>query len=277
MLRGFFRRCLAIILSALIPGAGQIFNRQPRKGLAILILIPTVAFLAGGISLFSTFRGLVIGLVVETFLVLWAVVDSAVCGGQRAKERPGFSKRRTLYLSAIVLIIINAVGAGTNFYRDQLLGGLVARVYPSNSMAPTIQFGDRFVADVRAYKKRSPRRDEVVLFQHDVQGRGTEELVKRIIAIGGDTIEGTKEGIFLNGKFLSEPYAKYESPQEAADPKRVFGPTKVLPEQFFVIGDNRDDSYDSRYFGTVPRSRIEGRLLYLYWSQDKSRIGRSIR
>lgn len=130
---------------------------------------------------------------------------------------------------------------------------------------------------MRDYKHRSPQRGEVVLFQHDVQGHGTEDYVKRVIAVGGDTIEGTKDGIFLNGKFLSEPYAKYGSPREDTDTKREFGRTKVSPGQLFVMGDNRDDSYDSRYFGPVPLSRVEGRLLYLYWSHDRSRIGQTIR
>jgi len=277
MLRGFFRRCLAVVLSVLIPGSGQTFNRQPKKGVVFLILVPTAVLFAGAVRLLSTFPGLVIDVSLQLLLLLWTIADAAVCGGCGAKKRPGFFVARTWYVCAILLIILNGVGEGTNFYQSYLRSGMETRVDPSGSMDPTIRSGDRFVADMRDYKHRLPQRGEVVLFQHDVQGHGTEDYVKRIIAIGGDTIEGTKKGIFLNGKLLSEPYAKYESPQEGADTKRAFGPTKVPPEQFFVMGDNRDDSYDSRYFGTVPRSRIEGRLLYLYWSHDKSRIGRSIR
>lgn len=257
-------------------GLGQTFNRQPRKGVIFLILVPTVVLLAGGIRLLSTFPGLVIAVSLQLLLLLWAIADAAFYGGCGAKERTGFFVAQTWYVCAILLIILNGIGEGKNFYQSYLRSGMETRVDPSDSMDPTIRSGDRFVVDMRDYEHRSPQRGEVVLFEHDVQGHGTEDYVKRIIAIGGDTIEGTKDGIFLNGKLLNERYAKHESPQEATDTKRVFGPTTVLPEQFFVMGDNRDDSYDSRYFGTVPRSRIEGRLLFLYWSHDKSRIGRSI-
>lgn len=275
-LRGFFRRSLAGVLSLLMAGLGQTFNRQPRKGVIFLILVPTVVLLAGGIRLLSTFPGLVIAVSLQLLLLLWAIADAAFYGGCGAKERTGFFVAQTWYVCAILLIILNGIGEGKNFYQSYLRSGMETRVDPSDSMDPTIRSGDRFVVDMRDYEHRSPQRGEVVLFEHDVQGHGTEDYVKRIIAIGGDTIEGTKDGIFLNGKLLNERYAKHESPQEATDTKRVFGPTTVLPEQFFVMGDNRDDSYDSRYFGTVPRSRIEGRLLFLYWSHDKSRIGRSI-
>jgi len=276
-LRGSFRRSLAGVLSLLMAGLGQTFNRQPRKGVIFLILVPTVVLLAGGIRLLSTFPGLVIAVSLQLLLLLWTIVDAAVCGGCEAKKRTGFFVARAWYICAILLIILNGIGEGTNFYQSYLRSGMETRVDPSDSMDPTIRSGDRFVADMRDYKHRSPRRGEVVLFQHDVQGHGTEDYVKRVIAIGGDTIEGTKDGIFLNGKVLSEPYAKYESPQESTGTKRAFGPTKVPPKQFFVMGDNRDDSYDSRYFGTVPLSQVEGRLLYLYWSHDRSRIGQTIR
>jgi len=277
MLRGFFRRSLAGVLSLLMAGLGQTFNRQPRKGVVFLILVPTVVLLAGGVRLLSTFPGLVIDVSLQLLLLLWTIADAAVCGGCEAKKRPGFFVARTWYICAILLIILNGIGEGTNFYQKYLRNGLETRVDPSDSMDPTIRSGDRFVSDNGYYKHRSPQHGEVVLFQYDAQGHGTEDSVKRIIAIGGDTIEGTKDGIFLNGKFLSEPYAKYESPQEAADTKRVFGLTKVAPGEYFVMGDNRYDSYDSRYFGTIPLSRIKGRALYLYWSHDRSRIGQTIR
>jgi signal peptidase I len=135
----------------------------------------------------------------------------------------------------------------------------------------------RFVADVSYYHHRVPHRGEVILLLRDEPGQGTVDLVKRIIGIGGDTIEASKNGVYLNGKLLNEPYARYNSPDAAYDTKRVFGPITVPPGQYFLMGDNRDDSYDSRYFGTVPLSSIEGRLLYLYWSRDRSRIGQVIR
>jgi signal peptidase I len=273
-MRGFFRRCLALILSVLVAGSGQVFNRQPKKGLPVLIFSPVFALLAGWIKLCNTFHGLLIGAGLPLGVVLWAVVDSAVYGGLKAKERQGFSKAPVLYLFAIALIVISGLASATNFYRNHLLGGLTLRVDPSNSMAPTLRAGDRFATDTDCYRQHSPDRDEVVLF--NVPGEGTLDSAKRIIAIGGDTIQATKDGVFLNGKLLDEPYAKYDSPNGPYDTKRVFGPTRVSSGQYFLMGDNRDDSWDSRYWGTIHRSQIEGCLLYIYWSNDRSRIGQSI-
>lgn len=276
MLRSFFRRSLAAVFSMLIPGSGQTFNRQPRKGLVILVLAALFVLIGGTLRLFSVFWGLVICVSFEVVFLVWTVVDSTVHGGLKAKDRPGFSKRRAVYLCAMVLIVVNGVGGGTKFYANYLLAGLGTRVDPSNSMSPTVQSGDRFVADVSYYRHRTPQRSEVILLLRDEPGQGTVDLVKRIIAIGGDTIEATENGVYLNGKRLDEPYARYNSPDASNDTKRVFGPVKVPIGNYFVMGDNRDDSYDSRYFGTVPLSRIEGRLLYLYWSRNRTRIGQVI-
>lgn len=273
-MHGFFRRCLALILSVLVTGSGQIFNRQPEKGLAVLVFNLSFALLAGWLKLWTNFHGLLILVGLPVIVLLWAAVDSAVYGGLKARDRQGFSKTPVLYLLAIVLIALSGVASATNFYRHHLLGDLTLRIDPSNAMAPTVQAGDRFTADTGCYRERSPRRDEVVLFR--VQGQSTVDSVKRIIAIGGDIIQATKDGVFLNGKLLDEPYAKYDSPSAAYDTKRIFGPAKVPPGNYFLMGDNRDDSYDSRYWGTIPQSRIEGCLLYLYWSHDRSRIGRTI-
>jgi signal peptidase I len=111
----------------------------------------------------------------------------------------------------------------------------------------------------------------------DVPSEGTLEHTKRIIAIGGDTIQGKKDGVYLNGELLNEPYAKYGPPDTSDERAMVFGPIKVAPAQYFVMGDNRDNSWDSRYHGTVLRSRIEGCPLYVYGAHDRSRIGQVIR
>jgi signal peptidase I len=276
MRRGFLRRCLAVVFSLLISGSGQLFNRQPRKALAILISAPLSIMLAAETRLLHTYRGLVAGLFMELFFLVWLIADSAAYGGYKAKQRPGFSKNRVLYLSAILLIGANAIGSGTSFYRDFLLG-LSARLYPSSAMAPTMQAGDRFVVDMHAYEDSLPQRGDVILFRRHVAGSGTEEFVKRIIAIGGDTIEGKEGGVYVNGKRLNEPYARYLSSLPNYDAKRAFGPVTVGQGEYFVIGDNRDDSYDSRYFGAISLAAIEGRPLYLYWSRRPDRIGKTIR
>ena len=274
MLRGFLRRCLAVVLSVLVAGSGQVFNRQPKKGLVILLLANVFFLFGAAVELFRTFPGFVVGVCFELSFLLWVAVDSAVYGGPKAKEGAGFSRQRLWYISAIILIAVNGIGAGTHFYENDLLG-INTQVFPSNSMAPTLEVGDRFVSATHYYTKRLPQRGEVVVFRKDVPGKGTLDSVKRVIAIGSDTVAGRRDGVYLNGQLLDEPYA-YHGSSSTEDPKRLFGPTAVAPGEYFLMGDNRADSWDSRYYGTVPRSDIESRLLYIYWSHDRSRIGQTI-
>lgn len=277
MMRGFLRRGSAVLFSLLVAGSGQLFNRQPAKALAILISLPAFDIVVGKFRVTHTFRGLVTLGLVQIFFLVWLIADSAIYGGPKAKERSGFSKSRALYLSAILLIIVNAIGAGTNFYRNTVLSGIGTRFDPSDAMAPTIQAGDRFVADMHAYKESPPRRGDVILFQRYEPRTGTEDVVKRVIAVGGETIEGKGWRVYVNGRQLKEPYAKYNSSPPDYDSKQDFGPIRVSPSTYFVMGDNRDDSYDSRWFGAVPSAEIEGRLLYLYWSRQLSRVGDPVR
>jgi signal peptidase I len=276
-MRGFFRRCSAALFSLLVAGSGQLFNRQPKKALAILVSLPTFDILVGKFRLTHTFRGLVIVGSMEILFLAWLIADSATFGGPRAKERAGFFQHRTVYLSAILLIVVNAIGAGTNFYRNTVLSGIGARFDPSDGMAPTIQAGDRFVADMHVYRYSLPRRGDVILFRRYEPRSGTEDFVKRVIGVGGDTIEGKGGRVYVNGQQLKEPYARYSSSPPAYDSKRDFGPVTVSADTYFVMGDNRDDSYDSRWFGTIPLSDIEGRILYLYWSRQLSRVGQPVR
>ncbi len=112
----------------------------------------------------------------------------------------------------------------------------------SDSMYPTLSKGQRLVVDRLTYRFREPRRGEVISFKSPV---GEEhESVKRVIAVGGDTVELREKAVYLNGEHLYESYAHYERPNEllAGDD---LGPVKVPAGTLFLLGDNRDRSSDS--------------------------------
>jgi signal peptidase I len=101
-------------------------------------------------------------------------------------------------------------------------------------------------------------------------------LVKRVVAVGGDVVSLSGKTLRVDGKDVPEPYAQYEpfgGTVESAD----FGPTKIPANHFFVLGDNRNHSLDSRHFGPITLEAIVGRPLYIHESLDKSRIGRVLR
>jgi signal peptidase I len=137
-------------------------------------------------------------------------------------------------------------------------------------MEKTILKGDQIVADMRYYLARLPSRGEVIIFEK----KGTF-FVKRVIAIGGDTIQGRSETVLINGQTIDEPYVQHTSrwPSSwAVD----FGPINVPNGKYFVMGDNRDVSLDSRSveFGVVDKSLVAGKPLYVLGSD---RTGKALR
>src|SRR5205823_4989330 len=92
-------------------------------------------------------------------------------------------------------------------------------------------------------------------------------LVKRVIGLSGETLEVRHRNVYIDGRRLEEPYAIHVDPGEI-DRRDNFGPVMIPPDHFFLMGDNRDNSNDSRYWGFAPRENIIGTPLFVYWSYD---------
>lgn len=165
---------------------------------------------------------------------------------------------------------------------------LQAFYIPSASMEPTLLVGDRVLVEKVSYRFGEPQRGDVVVFEKDlglaaVPGGGSDErsalgriadavrglfgfptggeqdFIKRVIAVGGDTIEGRNGIVYLNGEPLDEPYLPEGT--HTSD----FGPTTVPQGMIFVMGDNRGNSDDSRSFGPVPVDSVVGHAFLLIW------------
>jgi signal peptidase I len=131
---------------------------------------------------------------------------------------------------------------------------------PSSSMEPTVIKGDRIMVDLRAYVGAPPHRGDPVVVRHEGLF-----IIKRVIATGGETIEGKNGVTFVNGKELTEPYAVHRMGANARDQLLNFGPVTVPPGKLFVMGDNRDVSYDSRMpeYGPIVVNDLSGKPLYV--------------
>jgi signal peptidase I len=158
-----------------------------------------------------------------------------------------------------------------------------ATVVPSESMSPTIWVGDHFFIDKIAFPGNYPaalqpflptrtiHRGEIVAFwsPEDPDTR----LVKRVIALPGETIEIRRRAVYINGSPLDEPYAVYTRTAIDANKADNFPPTVVPGDSFFMMGDNRDNSNDSRFWGFAPRSAMIGTPLFVYWSYESEPYG----
>ena len=177
---------------------------------------------------------------------------------------------------------------------------------PTGSMQPTILVGDRVLVNKLAYDLKvpfttwhiaewsNPQRGDIVVF---FSPKDSTRMVKRVIGLPGDTIELRNARLFINGQPVDYSTLEPDASRELADAERVhgifateqlpvhphavmslngvpamrtFGPVQVSAGHYFMMGDNRDNSFDSRYFGTVDRSQIVGRTSSVVLSLDKS-------
>ena len=144
---------------------------------------------------------------------------------------------------------------------------------PSLSMYPTLQVGDRIIVNKLSYDVHSIHRGDIVVFARPpLESQEYADLVKRVIGLPGETISSEGGHVYINGKRLSEPWLppgpdSYTSALPG-DPHPQFnlpGPVKIPAGDYYVMGDNRTDSEDSRYFGPIPKSLIVGRAVAVVW------------
>lgn len=132
---------------------------------------------------------------------------------------------------------------------------------PSESMTPTLQVGDRVLVNKLAYRFGDPSRGDIAVFEAP-PGEGNSQihdLIKRVIGLPGDTIEGSDGRVYINGKPLEEPWLR-DGVQS-----RTFGPETVPDDHYWMLGDNRTDSRDSTFFKSIPRSSIIGKAFIRIW------------
>ena len=167
---------------------------------------------------------------------------------------------------------------------------------PSGSMIPTLLIGDHVLVNKFIYGVKIPFTDNrVLVFKKPAKGDiivfkfpkdTSKDFIKRVVAAEGDKIESRNKVIYVNDKPLNETYAHYRDNNVlpyAMNPRDNFGPFTVPENKYFVMGDNRDESNDSRFWGYVDFKEVKGKALILYWSWDNSknwvrfnRIGRLI-
>jgi signal peptidase I len=152
---------------------------------------------------------------------------------------------------------------------------------PSGSMLPTLQVGDHLLVSKLHYGVplpliggwlviyRRPQPGEVVVFSNPADR--SQDFIKRVIAVAGEMVEIRGKQVLVNGQPRDAPDAYFVDGRDdvmSAPPRDQYGPIVVPPEHLFVLGDNRDRSYDSRFWGFVPLDDVKGKAVFLYWSWD---------
>ena len=159
---------------------------------------------------------------------------------------------------------------------------------PTGSMKPNLLVGDHLIVNKFIFAPaafglerallpmRRIERGDIIVFKFPEEPE--RDFIKRVIGLPGDTLELRNQTVLINGQALTEPYAHYLFPPAAegqmeGDLRRKYGPVTVPAGHFFMMGDNRDDSQDSRFWGFLPETYVKGRALFIYWSFDTPEDG----
>ncbi len=144
---------------------------------------------------------------------------------------------------------------------------------PSGSMLETLQIGDHILVNKMSYAFSEPKNGDIVVFEFPLEP--DKDYIKRIIGIPGDKIEILDKVIYRNGEKLEEPYVEFESmsilPADIS-PKDNIAEFIVPENSYFMMGDNRDASYDSRFWGFVDEEAIVGKAFVIYFSSGNNGI-----
>ena len=192
-------------------------------------------------------------------------------------------KKSTLreYFESVVIAVILAL-----FVRTFVVQ---AFKIPTGSMENNLLIGDHLLVNKFVYGPAPTgfertllpigtiKRGEVLVFKYPEQP--DRDFIKRVIGLPGETLEVRQKKVYINGKPLDEPYTHFlTAPAGSAfheetsfDVRDQYGPVTIPPDHYFMMGDNRDNSQDSRYWGFLPRENIKGRALLIYWSYEAER------
>ena len=175
------------------------------------------------------------------------------------------------YAEAIVIALVLALVIRTFIVQ--------AFKIPSGSMLPTLQIGDHILVNKFIFHFVSPQRGEIIVFKYPKDEK--RDFIKRVIGLPGEKLEVRDKQVFINDRPLVESYAVHADPDvqdESFSPRDFLGPIVIPPGEYFMMGDNRDHSMDSRFWGFLDQKKIRGKAFLIYWSWDsekfRPRLGR---
>ena len=272
---------IAVLLSSATPGLGQVYNGQIIKGIIFFLGTFLIIILLSLTGLQFHFYGLMT--IIMTALLFWLfIVIEAWFAAVKIKEIRLKSYNRWYVYLLIVLLTFGLDVISTNFLVKDILG---IRGYrnQSASMQPTLLDGEYVMVNIRDRESKRLRRKDLVVYKFPEDP--TKEFIGRVIGLEGEKIEIKNKRVYVNNSILKEDYKTHEDSRiftkkdfPDSDPIRDnYGPVIVPWGSCFVLGDNRDRSRDSRYWGFLPLKSISGQASYIYISADIVRIGRSLR
>jgi signal peptidase I len=201
-------------------------------------------------------------------MTVFVIFDGVRCA-RTAGLRFSLARNNRWYVYILVAAILAIVVAP-----EQVLVGSPTRAYviqafaaPTSSMEPTVLVGDHVIVDKSAYAFSEPKRGDIVFYTATDPSQTI--FMKRIVGMPGETIEIRNKEVFISGKKIDEPYVQFLRPStDGTFNGDSMAPTVIPADAYFLLGDNRDNSNDSRFTGPVQRRQFLGKAKTIYFSSD---------
>jgi signal peptidase I len=279
---------IAAVLGFVWPGVGYLYAGRGAQGLLLLLLFP-----AAELSIYLLAVLIPVAVVCVAVPAMLTLALHLLCARGAARAASAFPAERPIpvfsrWFSCLTAVMLGAVlnlflvhGYRTTFVQ--------AFKIPTGGMEPTIPIGDHLLATKWAYGWRDPvfghlisdakqpKRGDLIVFRFPEDR--SRVFIKRCIGLPGETVEVRDRAVLVDGKALAEPYVQFLEPRLPStgrdlgrpDLRGSWGPQTVPAGGYFVLGDNRDNSRDSRFWGFVPEEDLLGRATVVYWSYDARR------
>ena len=260
---------LAVALTMCCPGLGQLYCGRAARGLVMFGSFALFGPLVVGLSLIATSTASLLLFVACLLAFVGAAIWIAVDTKRIANELRGldYTLRDYNHLAVYVMLSLTSVPYSIGLAFFLRANVMEAFVIPTRSMSPTLMPGDRILANKLGISTRTFHRGDVIVFRNPENRR--QNFVKRIVGLPSDSEEINEHELLINGE------TQHRVPDSAALSRPPKVSVQTVPAgSYFVLGDNRDLSHDSRNFGFLSHGEITGVVTYLYWpAKSWSRFG----
>lgn len=257
------------MLTLLTIGLGHMYSGRIQKGirlyLGLYIVLPACMIF---LFLYPSLAAILFSLAVGFAYFVYAVIDSVLTAkrGRSFYQLKNYN-RWYFYIAVILASTFIIQPVLSHSIKKQIIQ---AYKIPAGSLKPALLIGDQILAKTGFAVNNGVQKGDVIIFSHPQDP--SKDFIKRVVAIGGESIEIKGKKIYINHEKINEPYVIHSDSRiipANLSPRDNMPAVKVPDDSLFVMGDNRDNSHDSRFWGFVETSAVKGKASVIYWSWDR--------